>query len=323
MAEPEAQSAGPEDKERAFKSTLGSGRERFLAHVIEHALKCGQRTPEDFIRHFPPAAIMAGLHDRASLRATILVETTGIKSRIAMKKSFESAGEDLQIALDEKETTPSTVVSLLNPDDRIRYLSDKALWQFLIEGKFWDAPSSDIEASTRATEHVAFILDRALEDKLITYRDIVDGISVHRIAEVLPRSALEKIIRAALTAGENKRRFTEGSLLRAVGSETLLKHVPLTEIWLSMIVPKIAQAHGFVDASEANDDGAPASAEAAKEVKKFSPANTNQPHVQPGQDVQPEKTVTSKRSPAKGAFDLDVDVDLDDMIKDAKVVAAK
>ncbi len=297
MTDTEKRSEGPEEEERPFTSELSSGRERFLAHVVERAVKSGQRTPEDFVRHFPPAAIMAGLHDQASLRANILAATTGIKSRIAIKKSAESAGEDLQIALDEKETTPGAVVDLFEPDDRVRYLSDKALWQFVVEGEFWDAPSSDIEASKKATEHVAFILDRALEDKLITHRDIVDGISVHRIAEVLPRSALEKIISAALTAGQNKRRFTEGSLLRAVGSQTLLQHVPLKDIWNSMIVPKIAEAHGFAEPPKASNEAESPVAEAVEDVKKFSPANTNE--------------------------DVDVDLNLDDITKDAKAAAAK
>ena len=131
---------------------------------------------------------MAGLRARPSLRANILVTTTGIKFRIAAKKSAESAGEDLQIALDEAETTPATVVSLFQPDDRVRHLSDKALWQFLIEDEFWTASSSDAEASKKAAEHIGFILDRALQDTLITHTDIIDGISVRRIAELLPRA---------------------------------------------------------------------------------------------------------------------------------------
>ena len=251
MAKTEEQSEAWEQQDPPFTSKLGHGRERFLAHVVEYALSSDRRTPEDFIRHFPPATIMAGLRDRPSLRANILVTTTGIKFRIAVKKSSESAGEDLKIALEEAETSPAIVVSLFDPDDRIRHLSDKALWQFLIEDEFWSASSSDAEASKKATEHVAFILDQALQDELITHRDIIDGISVHRIAKLLPRAELEKIITGALTVGQKNKPFTEAGLVDAVGSETLLAHVPLKDIWNSMIVPKIAEAHGFVEPPEA------------------------------------------------------------------------
>lgn len=317
MAKAQKQSEGWQEQDRAFTSKLGHGRERFLAHVVEYALQRGRRTPEEFIRHFPPAAIMAGLRDRPSLRATILSTTTGIKFRIAVKKSAESAGEDLQIALDEAETTPATVVSLFDPDDRVRHLSDKALWQFVIEDKFWNAPSKDAEASKRATEHVAFILDRALQDELITHGDIIDGISVQRIAKLLPRSEVEKIISAALTAGQKNKPFTEASLVAAVGSETLLAHVPLKDVWNSMIVPKIAEAHGFVEAPEAPEatkEGEPAS---AGEVKKFSPANTNQP------GASAKKSAAPKPPPSEGADDVEIDLDLDDISKDLKAAAGK
>lgn len=314
MAKAEKQSEGWEEQDRPFTSKLGHGRERFLAHVVEYALRSGRRTPEEFIRHFPPTAIMAGLRDRPSLRATILVTTTGIKFRIAVKKSAESAGDDLQIALEEAETTAATVVSLFDPDDRVRHLSDKALWQFVIEDQFWNAPSKDAEASKKATEHVAFILDRALQDELITHRDIIDGISVQRIAKLLPRAELEKILTAALTVGQKNKPFTEAGLVDAVGSETLLAHVPLKDVWSSMVVPKIAEAHGFVEAPEAPKEDEPASAE---DVKKFAPANTNQ------SSASAKNSAAPKPPPSEGAVDVDVDLDLDDISKDLKAATGK
>ena len=313
MAEAEKQSKAWEEQDRPFTSKLGHGRERFLAHVVEYALSSGRRTPEDFIRHFPPATIMVGLRDRPSLRANILMTTTGIKFRIAVKKSAESAGEDLKIALDEAETSPAIVVSLFDPDDRIRHLSDKALWQFLIEDKFWSASSSDAEASKKATEHVAFILDRALQDKLITHRDIIEGISVNRIAKLLPRAQLEKIITAALTVGQESKPFTEARLVDAVGSQTLLAHVPLEDIWNSMVAPKIAEAHGFVEPPEAAEASEPVNAE----VKKFAPANTNRP------SKSPKKSAAPKRAANKGEVDVEVDLDLDDISKDLKAATGK
>jgi hypothetical protein len=72
---------------RTFASKLDKGRERFLAHAIEHALETGRRTPEDFIRHFPPKAIMEGLAQEPKLRGAILVLTTGLKPKISEKKT--------------------------------------------------------------------------------------------------------------------------------------------------------------------------------------------------------------------------------------------
>src|SRR5262245_15772155 len=86
----------------AFASRLRQGRQRFLAHVMEHSLHIGRRSAEDFIRHFPPEAIMKGLENQPNLRANILAHTTGIKHKIATKKSWQSAADDLRIALEEK-----------------------------------------------------------------------------------------------------------------------------------------------------------------------------------------------------------------------------
>jgi hypothetical protein len=319
MGKAEKQSEAWEEQEGSFTSKLGHGRERFLAHVVEYALRSGRRTPEDFMRHFTPATIMEGLRARPSLRANILVTTTGIKFRIAVKKSAESAGEDLKIALEEGETDPATVVTLFDADDRVRHLSDKALWQFVTEDEFWTASSSDAEATKKATEHVAFILDRALQDELISHRDIIDGISVQRIAKLLPRAELEKIITAALTVGEKSKPFTEAGLVEAVGSQTLLAHVPLEDIWSSMIVPKIAEAHEFVEPPEAAKatETSEATETSGAEVKKFSPANTNQP------SKRPKKSAAPKRAPKEGTVDVDVDVDLEEISEDLKAATGK
>jgi hypothetical protein len=231
----------------AFVSKLPSGRERFLAHVIEHGLEIRRRSAEDFIRHFPPTAIMKGLEDQAGLRSQILVLATGVKEKIAMKKSAASAGEDLQIALEEGETDCETIVTLFQPDDRVRYLDGKLLWTYVTEGDFWTTPASKREDFERAKSHVAFMLARALEDQLVTHQDVVDGISVSELAARLPKDKLGKIIQQALDGGRDKRPFTDLDLLEAMPPAMIVDYVPLDHIWKSVVVPKIARAHQYVE----------------------------------------------------------------------------
>lgn len=241
-------------EKQAFASKLDQGRQRFLAHAIEHALAIGRRTPEDFIRHFPPQVIMEGLAQKPSLRATILVEATGLKKKIAMKKSWESAATDLQIALDEAETSAGAVVRVFEPDDRVRYLDLKKLWSFLVEGDFWK--DSQREAQAQARTHVAFMLSRALTDKLLTHRDIVEGITLAEIAARMPKAELGKVIEGALLAGQRKAPFTEVELLEAMPLEVMVEYVPLPHIYDSVIVPKIAETHGYVDPAATTEDAA-------------------------------------------------------------------
>ncbi len=236
------------------KSELKTGRERFLAHVIEHALQVGRRSPEDFVRHFPPSEIMEGLKDRPSLRAKILVPTVGTKHKVALKKSWQSAADDLAISLAERETEAAMVVELFDPDDRVTYLEATKLWQFITEGAFW---KSDIKgkSSKVAQQHVAFMLNQALEDKLITHQDVVEGISVGELALRLSKEALGKIIEEALRQGKTGSAFTETNLLSAMPPEVLVEFVPLSHIWDTVIQTRIAEQHGYVQANDGDAAG--------------------------------------------------------------------
>merc|ERR1711916_65948 len=134
---------------------------------------------------------MDALKDLPALRADILEAATGVRRKIAMKKSARSAGDDLQIALDEGEALTDVVVSLFRPDDRVRYLRRAALWSFLVEGEFWQVDQSSKTEYEQAQLHIAFMLDRALQDEVLSHQQIVDGIGIGRIAQLLPRTQLE------------------------------------------------------------------------------------------------------------------------------------
>jgi hypothetical protein len=263
-----------------FMSKLSEGRQRFLAHMIDHALACGRRTPEAFIQRFPPSVIMAGLKNQPRLRAQILVLTTGLKEKIALKKTAEAAAEDLQIALEEGETDAESVVALFAPDDRVRYLDPQELWAFLVQGDFWTVNPTQKEEFERAKEHVAFMLDRALADKLMTHRDLIDGITVSELVTRLPKGELGKIIEGALANAQRNAPFTETDLLASMPPSTLVRYVPLPHIWNTAIVPKVAEAHGYApplkstplpdperSAETRSEEDAPRSKEAAPEAK--------------------------------------------------------
>ncbi|MEZ4221552.1 MAG: hypothetical protein R3B13_11545 [Polyangiaceae bacterium] len=234
-----------------FKSRLEHGKDRFLAHAIEHALESGRRTPEDFIRHFPPEAIMEGLANQPRLRAGILVLTTGLKQKIAARKSWQSAAEDLQIALDEGETDCESIVGVFRPDDRVRFLEAKKIWKFLVEGDFWDVAPSEQDKHRISKEHIAFMLERALMDKLVTHADIVEGITVAEMAKRLPKSELGKIIEGALSKSKGGSPFTEVDLLSEMPPFVLVEYVPLPHIYANVIAEKIAQTHGYVEPTPA------------------------------------------------------------------------
>src|ERR1700755_1355224 len=103
-----------------FISGLGKGREAFHAEVTEYALRVGERTPEDFLRHFSCRAIMRSLEARPMERARIISQATGVHEKVATKMSPDASGEALQIALDEGVTTSASITQLFQPDDKQR-----------------------------------------------------------------------------------------------------------------------------------------------------------------------------------------------------------
>lgn len=229
-----------------FVSTLEEGRQRFLARAIEHGLKRGRRTPGDFLRHFPPSAIMKGLENNATLRAFILASTTGIKEKIALKKTWEDAAADLKLAVDERETSAEAIVELFTADDRVRHLDEQKLWLFLTEGEFWNAD----DAGGINRTHIAYLLDAALEEELLDQRDVVEAITVNELANRLPREHLGAVLRCALDNGEKRRTFTAVDLLASAGPRVLVQHVPLAHIWNAVVRPRIARRHGYEGSTE-------------------------------------------------------------------------
>lgn len=242
------QSIPEEDQTAEFVSKLGGGRQRFLAHVIEQGLAAGRRTPADFIRHFPPAQLMEALRRRPDLRARILGPTTGIKERIAEKKSVESSAEDLQLALDLGETDAETIVALMAADDRVRYLDHQALWAYVSEGEFWKATDGiDFEI---ARAHVSYILERAMGEALLTPRALSEGLGIERLSELLPREELGRLVMTALERGRERKPFRDEDLLEAVPLPVLTEYVPLELLWDAVVIRRIAEVHGFAEVAE-------------------------------------------------------------------------
>ncbi|HVW24154.1 MAG TPA: hypothetical protein VHC69_02225 [Polyangiaceae bacterium] len=270
-----------------FVSTLAEGTQRFLARAIAHGLARGRRSPADFLRHFPPSVLMKGLEHNAELRAFILASTTGIKEKIALKKSWEDAAADLELALEEGETDAEAIVQLFAADDCTRYVDARKIWQFLTEGEFWNAATSDEAAARVAREHVAYLLQSALDEELIDQRDIVEAITVSELANRLPREQLGVLLRCALEGGKNRRTFTAVDLLASTGPRVLVHHVPLPHIWNALVRPRIARRHGYEASQESSARSTPENPTPPRSNGAFlAPDEPDEvTRVMPGQDL--------------------------------------
>ena len=235
-----------------FKSTLKNASERFLSQTVVHTLEKGFRTADDFLRHFKPADLMQGLEGAPDLRAKILIEGAGVHEKIARKKSTASAAEDLKLALDEGVTNGAQLLTLLPPDDRVRYLDHKKLWAFTTEDEFWSPLNAEADVD-RALSRVVFLLENALREHLLTLQVLTDGITFDSISTRLPLKELQKLVRHALKLGREKKPLSEQELLECVPLKTLIGYIPLEHIYNNVLVEKVAKPAGFVGGGDGWD----------------------------------------------------------------------
>src|SRR5205814_730247 len=150
--------------------------------------------------------------------------------------------------------------------------------------------------------HVAYLLDRALQDGLITPRDVVDGIGVGELCNRLPRSEMAALFSTALDNGRSGKAFTDKDLLATLPPSTLVQHVPLTHIYETVIHARVAAVHAYLPADEKPAEAAPPPPPPAPSEPK-----TDSPEAAPALEVKAEEHVgtngtrKSKRPPAEGS----------------------
>ncbi len=284
-----------------FKSSLKSASERFLSLTVVHTLERGFRTPDDFLRHFKPADLMQSLEGAPDLRARILIEGAGVHEKIARKKSTSSAAEDLKLALDEGVTNSAQLLTLLPPDDRIRYLDHKKLWAFTTEDEFWSPLNAEADVD-RALSRVVFLLDSAIKENLLTLQVLTDGITFDSISTRLPLKELQKLVRHALKLGREKKPLSEAELLESVPLKTLIGFIPLEHVFNNVLVEKVAKPAGFIgaDAWDSRTSDKP-------ETKVEAPKAEERKSVPPPKPAAPNTTATPKRDDSIADSDDDVD----------------
>ena len=229
-----------------LQSNLPTGRERFLAALVQYALTEGWRSSSDFLRHFGPRTLISSLAADEQLRVRVLMATTRVNERLAMRKTDASAAEDLTLALEEGLTDADKLLALIPPDDRVRYLDAGQLWAFLTEVEFWKGDPPDPQERELFVRRMTFIVECALREGVLRLQDVADGIGFKRIATCLPRAELQRVVEHALSRAREGHRLTEEQLLEAVPLRSLMNHVPLEHTWSEVVLGRLAKPLQFV-----------------------------------------------------------------------------
>lgn len=309
------------DTTLAFKSSLKTGAERFLAQALAHAQAQGFRTPDDFLKHFKPLDLMVALESAHELRAEILVKAAGVHQKIAIKKSTTSGAEDLRIAIEEGLTDAAAILELFPPDERVRYLDAARLWSFLVEDEFWSTLNAEANRE-RAIGRMTFTIENALHEDLLSLADIADGISFEMLATRLPHKELQKLVSHALKLGRERKPLTEEALLDSVPLQSIVGYVPLEHVWKTVIVERVAKPAGFLAAPSVETKPATPAAHRSS----TPPAQKDEPAPDSPKSVPPPKLAvgaapapTAPRKPEDSLTDLSAtEDDVDKLIQSSQ-----
>jgi hypothetical protein len=223
---------------------------RFLAQLMEYCFREGWRTTDDFVKYFPARAIMEALERAPELRVAILATATGIYEEILRRKSPALAAEDLALALDEGTTSSHQLLAVFSPDDRVRYLDARRIWDFLSEDQFWRFDAEATEAQRQgAAERMSFTLMQAVQERLLTLRDILEGVTYEAVADSLSPHELRTVVRHALVRGRDGIGLNEKVLLEVLPLDKLMRSMPLEHIWHEVVIHRLAIPCGFTDLS--------------------------------------------------------------------------
>ena len=221
---------------------------RFLAQLMEYCFREGWRTPDDFVKHFPAASIMAALKSAPDLRVAILAAATGIYEEILRRKSPALAAEDLSLAFAEGTTSSMQLLAVFSPEDRVRYLDARKIWEFLTEDEFFRFdPEATDEQRHGAAERMSYTLTQALQERLLTLRDVLDGLTYEAVADSLSPEELRTVVRHALVRGRDGIGLNEKVLLEVLPLDKLVRSMPLEHIWNQVIIERLAIPNGWTD----------------------------------------------------------------------------
>lgn len=265
-----------------LKSTLDTGRERFLATSLGYALAHNWVTHQDLMRAFPPETFMRSLESAPALRTRLLVEVLGVHEKIAPKKSSAACAEDLSIALAEGVATSSEVFRVVSPDECVRYFANDVIWSVIVNPAFWTTEDA------RARARVDFTLTRAIDEAIITRAELTERIGLERLADDLPKALLEAAFVRAVKLGLSGAAFTPGILEEVIPRQTWLEHVRLEHVWKTVveghILPAIGLAAGNSGPPSARNPSGPPPLPSADEKRESHPPEI--PAPSPSSDSQ-------------------------------------
>src|ERR1043165_5780539 len=94
---------------------------------------------------------------------------------------------------------------------------------------------------------MSFTLMQAVQERLLTLRDILDGVTYEAVADSLSPHELRAVVRHALVKGRDGIGLSEKVLLEVLPLDKLVRSMPLEHIWNEVVLRRLAIPNGLTD----------------------------------------------------------------------------
>lgn len=218
---------------------------RFLAKVLAAARAAGEIDNAGLFKKFPQKRLFEAYKDEPKSRAKLLAENSKMPFEIAEHLDVAGCLQVFDIALDKlKEATADKVFAVVTPEELVRVLDNRELWEFVEATKWYETDSEKRRALAREllAECKALKLGGGVAR---TLHAIEDAIGIDAYVEYLPKTVLAAIIGGArnLADGKGSPKGTPFAVdaLDEVAGDLLSQHLPLPIL--------VRPLHGFAKAA--------------------------------------------------------------------------
>lgn len=225
-----------------------------------------------------PMIIMdVGLRDVPTRRADILHKClNGMSHATAASLPPEVAGLILENALKVEDTTTQDIYSALTPEDVVRYLGAKLVWDLLHVKKRWP---KTVTVPHQDQELMFHLYDQIIKRHLLdgkgtnTWKELVKAIGFgYFVCDLVPHDLRTKVLETVITVGEADKSYKAKNLFEEIRTDELVKYIPLVVLELGLIA--VAKKYDWVEAQAASVHESVVLAPDAGEADEFEPVST-------------------------------------------------
>lgn len=240
-------------------SSLPEKDQRWLSKFAWMARSCQDITNDDLLTLFPPQKIFEAYADEPESRARLLTKLFNFGVNTAKTLDVSTCITLFDRALAERDLTADQIFEIVTPDEIVRVLDRKLLWD-LVRKTRWYERVSDAHRSLMAHALEDYVDEELGGTRVSSLLDLEKNLGFENYVKHLPPEILVEIIRHGRMRADGAKRndasspvsnmlggiaFTADVLAEVATPAVLAKHLPLEVCY--KVLEAAATAFGWVE----------------------------------------------------------------------------